>query len=213
MVTISQGWWLEQAGKSACWNTDFELSHNTSSADHLVIQVTHSGLNYKDALALTAQGRIVRSFPLVPGIDAAGMVSHSHHPEWQVGDQVMLTGWGYGESRHGSLASHMIVEADHGCGCRRNGDGAMAMSIGTAGLTAAQAILALQQHAIDSARGPVIVSGISGVWVYGQQFFYSDLVMRCMVSRGNVIVFVISCRRLGLRRSLIVLIGSLKLHR
>ncbi|MEL6616544.1 MAG: alcohol dehydrogenase catalytic domain-containing protein, partial [Bacteroidota bacterium] len=129
----------------------------------VLIDVSHSSLNYKDGLAVTNRGKIVRAaFPFVPGIDLAGTVAASASGDWQPGDRVVLTGWGTGENRWGGYAERARASADH---LVRLPDGLSpeaAMWMGTAGFTAALSVLALEHHGLTPEAGPVAVTGASG---------------------------------------------------
>ena len=127
----------------------------------VLVDVAASSLNYKDGLAVTGKGKIIRGdFPFVPGIDLAGTVATSTDERWAPGDRVVLTGWGTGEDRWGGYAEQARARADH---LVRLPDGLGledAMWIGTAGLTAALSVLALEAHGVDG--GEVVVTGASG---------------------------------------------------
>jgi acrylyl-CoA reductase (NADPH) len=132
------------------------------SEGDVTVAVQYSTLNYKDGLALTNKGPVVRTWPMVPGIDGAGTVLASRHPDWQVGDAVVHNGWGVGETRWGCLAGQ----------ARLNGDGLVrlpeaftprqAMAIGTAGYTAMLSVLALEAHGVVPVAGEVLVTGATG---------------------------------------------------
>ncbi|WP_420457042.1 MDR family oxidoreductase [Rubrivirga sp.] len=129
----------------------------------VLVDVSHSSLNYKDGLAITGRGKIVRgAFPFVPGIDLAGTVAESASDDWAPGDRVVLTGWGTGEDRWGGYAERARASAEH---LVRLPDGLSAedaMWIGTAGFTAALSVLALEAHGVAPGGGPVAVTGASG---------------------------------------------------
>ena len=128
----------------------------------VTVRVTHSTLNYKDALALSGRAPIVRKFPLIAGIDFAGVVESSEDGAFAAGDAVVLTGWGAGETRHGGFAQrarwpgHQLVKLPKDIGAER------AMDIGTAGLTAMLCLLALERHGLTPDRGPAVVTGAAG---------------------------------------------------
>jgi acrylyl-CoA reductase (NADPH) len=126
------------------------------------MRVTHSTLNYKDALALTGRAPIVRKFPLIPGIDFAGVVEASASAEFAPGDSVVLTGWGAGESRHGGYAQRARWPGKQLVKLPRGLSAEQAMAIGTAGLTAMLCVLALERHGLEPADGPAVVTGASG---------------------------------------------------
>ena len=126
------------------------------------IAVDYSTLNYKDGLALTNKGPVVRTWPMVPGIDGAGSVLESRHPKWQAGDRVVHNGWGVGEARWGCLAELAVLP---GAGLVRLPaafSAKQAMAIGTAGYTAMLCVLALEQHGLKAGGGEVLVTGATG---------------------------------------------------
>jgi acrylyl-CoA reductase (NADPH) len=129
---------------------------------NVTVRVLHSTLNYKDALALTGQSPIVRSFPMVPGIDLAGTVEASDSPDFQAGDAVLLNGWGVGESHWGGLAETARLKADWLIPLPIAFTSAQAMAIGTAGYTAMLSVLALERHGVAPGDGEVLVTGANG---------------------------------------------------
>jgi acrylyl-CoA reductase (NADPH) len=126
------------------------------------IRVEYSTLNFKDALAVTGRGAIVRHWPMVPGIDLAGVVEHSRDAAWQPGDRVVVTGWGLGETRWGGLARKARVEAGFLLKLPAATSTHDAMAIGTAGFTAALCVMALQKHGLVPGSGEVLVTGAAG---------------------------------------------------
>ncbi|WP_346394291.1 acrylyl-CoA reductase (NADPH) [Pseudomonas syringae] len=128
----------------------------------VTINVSHSTLNYKDALAITGQSPIVRSFPMVPGIDLAGTVEASDTPEFKVGDKVLLNGWGVGEGHWGGLAQKARLKSEWLIPLPQAFTPAQAMAIGTAGYTAMLSVLALENHGLTPEHGDVLVTGASG---------------------------------------------------
>ncbi|MDO6620394.1 MDR family oxidoreductase [Shewanella sp. 6_MG-2023] len=128
----------------------------------VLVDVSYSSLNYKDGLAVTGLGKIIRQFPMVPGIDFAGVVSESADPRYKVGDEVILTGWGVGENHWGGMAQKARVKADWLVPMPQNADAAKAMMVGTAGLTAMLCVQALQQAGVTPEQGEVLVTGASG---------------------------------------------------
>lgn len=126
------------------------------------IDVEWSTLNYKDGLAITGQGPVVRSWPMVPGIDFSGVVRESRHPGWQTGDRVVLTGWGLGETRWGGLAQRARVSGDWLLALPAGMSTREAMVFGTAGVTAALCVMALQRHGLQPGDGEVLVTGAAG---------------------------------------------------
>ncbi len=128
----------------------------------VLVRVEASTLNYKDALAITGTSPVVRSFPMVAGIDFAGSVEHSEHPRWRHGDRVILNGWGLGETRWGGLSQLARVKGDWLVGLPEGFNAAQAMAIGTAGYTAMLCVLALERHGLKPGDGDVLVTGANG---------------------------------------------------
>jgi acrylyl-CoA reductase (NADPH) len=126
------------------------------------LRVTHSSLNYKDALALGGRAPIVRKFPLIAGIDFAGEVLESSHRDFEPGDKVVLTGWGAGESRNGGFAERARWSGDQLLKLPQGLSPEQAMAIGTAGLTAMLCVLALERYGLTPDDGPAIVTGATG---------------------------------------------------
>lgn len=128
----------------------------------LTIQVAYSSVNYKDALACIANGNIVQSYPFIPGIDLAGVVVASRHEKFELGDEVVVTGYGLGVSHFGGFSEYARVPAEWAlklpCGLSMK----EAMILGTAGFTAALSVLELQQNGIRPEDGPVLVTGAAG---------------------------------------------------
>lgn len=139
-----------------------ELPLATLGDGEVLVRVAYSSLNYKDALAVTGKGKIVRQFPLIPGIDFAGEVVESASPLFQTGDRVILTGWGVGERFHGGLAQYARTRADWLVRLPEGLTERQAMAIGTAGLTAMLCVQALQDHGLQPASGKVVVTGATG---------------------------------------------------
>ncbi|MFK3971241.1 MDR family oxidoreductase [Pseudomonas sp. NPDC087358] len=131
-------------------------------AGDVTVRVAYSTLNYKDALAITGRGPIVRSFPMVPGVDLAGTVEHSSNPDFQAGDQVLLNGWGVGEGHWGGLAQRARVEGKWLIPLPPAFSAAQAMAIGTAGYTAMLAVMALEKNGVTPDKGDVLVTGANG---------------------------------------------------
>jgi len=126
------------------------------------VQVAWSTLNYKDGLAITGKSPVVRRFPMVPGIDFAGTVTHSSHSAWKVGDKVVLNGWGVGETHCGGLAQVARVKGDWLVPLPLAFTERQAMAIGTAGYTAMLCVLALERHGVQPADGEILVTGANG---------------------------------------------------
>ncbi|MCZ8149454.1 MAG: oxidoreductase [Roseomonas sp.] len=128
----------------------------------VTVRVAWSSLNYKDALAITGQGPVVRSFPMVPGIDFAGVVEASSDPAHVVGDPVVLNGWGVGEAHWGGLAGKARVRGEWLVPLQAPFTGRQAMAIGTAGYTAMLCILALERQGVTPDQGEILVTGAAG---------------------------------------------------
>lgn len=126
------------------------------------VRVSHSTLNYKDALAITGQGPVVRKFPMVPGIDLVGVVAASQHPDYQPGDAVLLNGWGVGESYWGGLAQQARLNGDWLIPLPAGLTAQQAMAIGTAGYTAMLCVMTLERYGVQPKDGEVLVTGAAG---------------------------------------------------
>jgi len=128
----------------------------------VTVRVEWSTVNYKDGLAITGKAPVVRRFPMIAGVDFAGTVESSTHPKWKPGDQVILNGWGVGETRLGAYAEKARVKGDWLVRRPTGISTRDAMAIGTAGYTAMLAVMALERAGINPSRGPVIVTGAAG---------------------------------------------------
>ena len=128
----------------------------------VLVDVAFSTLNYKDALALTGAAPVVRRFPMVPGIDFAGIVAESSHPDLRPGDPVVLNGWGVGETHWGGLAGQARVRGDWLVKLPAGISLKPSMAIGTAGYTAMLCVLALERHGVTPASGEIVVTGAAG---------------------------------------------------
>lgn len=126
------------------------------------VDIQWSSLNYKDALAITGKGKIIRNFPMVPGIDFAGVVHSCEDPRFHVGQQVLLTGWGVGENHWGGLSQRARVKGDWLVAMPQGLDGRKAMIIGTAGFTAMLCVMALEEAGVRPQDGEIVVTGASG---------------------------------------------------
>lgn len=139
-----------------------EVGEDRLPEGEVLVRVRHSTLNYKDGMVLNGLGGLVRTYPHVPGVDFAGVVEDSSDPRWRPGDEVILTGWRVGETRWGGWAEKARVRADwlvrvpQGLRLRQS------MAVGTAGLTAMLAVLALEAHGLRPGQGPVLVTGAAG---------------------------------------------------
>ena len=128
----------------------------------VTVRVAYSTLNYKDGLAITGKGPVVRKFPMVPGIDLAGTVEASSHAGIAVGDAVVLNGWGVGEAHWGGLAQRARLKGDWLVPLPAAFTPRQAMAIGTAGYTAMLCVMALERHGVTPASGEVLVTGANG---------------------------------------------------
>lgn len=126
------------------------------------IAVSHSTINYKDALAITGKAPVVRQFPMVPGIDLVGTVTHSRSSRFAVGDQVLLNGFGVGETHCGGLAQQARLKSEWLIPLPTAFTPEQAMSIGTAGYTAMLCVLALEKHGVTPQHGEILVTGANG---------------------------------------------------
>ncbi|UPT85608.1 oxidoreductase [Bradyrhizobium barranii subsp. apii] len=128
----------------------------------VTVRVEWSTLNYKDGLALTGKAPVVRRFPMIAGIDFAGTVETSSHPQWKAGDKVVCTGWGMGETHLGAYAEKARVKGDWLVALPQGLSARDAMAIGTAGFTAMLSVLVLEKHGLSPKSGPVVVTGAAG---------------------------------------------------
>lgn len=129
---------------------------------NVTVRIDYSTLNFKDALAITGKSPVVRNWPMVPGIDGAGEVISSSHPDWKEGDRVILNGWGVGEVHWGCLAQHAKLKGEWLIRLPEGMSARDAMAIGTAGYTAMLCAMALQEQGVDKNGGDILVTGASG---------------------------------------------------
>lgn len=145
--------------------TKFEIKEMTDDDlpdGDVLVDVKYSSLNYKDALAVTGSGPIVRSWPMVPGIDLVGTVEESQSDDYQPGDEVILTGWGIGEQHWGGFTQKQRVQSDWLVPMPKGLDAQKAMTIGTAGFTATLCVMTLEEADVTPDKGPVLVTGATG---------------------------------------------------
>ena len=152
---------LNQQDKSTVASVE-QLDESVLPAGDVIVGIEYSSLNYKDGLAITGKGKIIRNFPMVPGIDYAGQVLSSTDDRYQPGDSVILTGWGVGENHWGGMAEKASVPADYLVPMPAGLDSRKAMIIGTAGLTAMLCVMALEEAGITPDKGEILVTGASG---------------------------------------------------
>jgi acrylyl-CoA reductase (NADPH) len=130
--------------------------------NHLLVQICYSGLNYKDALGLTGQGNIFKSFPLIPGIDASGIVIQSKSSLWKEGDEVLITGQGFGETRDGGYTTVALIPEQLPIKCPPHLSLRESMMLGTAGFTSALCWLRMHHNGQTPRQGPLLITGASG---------------------------------------------------
>jgi acrylyl-CoA reductase (NADPH) len=128
----------------------------------VTVRVEYSTVNYKDGLAITGKAPVVRRFPMIAGIDFAGVIEASDNPAWKPGDKVILNGWGCGETHLGAYAEKARVKGDWLVPLPSSMSARDAMAIGTAGYTAMLAVMALERHGLTPAHGPIVVTGAAG---------------------------------------------------
>jgi acrylyl-CoA reductase (NADPH) len=139
-----------------------DVDESRLPAGDVTVSVDYSTLNYKDGLAITNKGPVVRNWPMVAGIDGAGMVLESTHPDWQAGDVFVHNGWGVGETHWGCLAEKARLKGDWLVKLPAVFTPRQAMAIGTAGYTAMLCVLALEDHGVKPDAGEVLVTGATG---------------------------------------------------
>jgi acrylyl-CoA reductase (NADPH) len=139
-----------------------EIPESQLPEGDVLLRVERSSVNYKDALALTGRSPVVRRFPMVPGIDGAGVVLESTSPAWREGDRVVATGFGLGELHWGCLAESARVKGEWLVPLPAPFTAGQAMAVGTAGLTAMLCVMALERHGVEPSQGEVLVTGAAG---------------------------------------------------
>jgi acrylyl-CoA reductase (NADPH) len=145
--------------QSVAWT---ELSPSELMDGDVTVRVSHTTLNYKDGLAITGKAPVIRRWPMIPGIDFAGTVVASTHPDCKPGDAVILDGWGVGETHYGGYSQYARVKGDWLVPLPGGISPAHAMAIGTAGYTAMLCVLALERNGVRPQSGPVLVTGAAG---------------------------------------------------
>ncbi|MEJ0044332.1 MAG: MDR family oxidoreductase [Rhizomicrobium sp.] len=141
---------------------DAELTPDDLMQGDVTVAVSHSTVNYKDGLAISGRAPIARKFPMIPGVDLAGTVEESSHPDFKPGDKVVLNGFGLSETHYGGYAELARVKGDWLVPLPKEFTAAQAMAIGTAGYTAMLCVLALEDAHVTPAKGAVVVTGASG---------------------------------------------------
>jgi acrylyl-CoA reductase (NADPH) len=137
-----------------------QMNENELMDGDVTVAVSHSSVNYKDGLAVTGKAPIIRKYPLIPGVEFAGTVLLSSHPEWKTGDKVVHGGWGVGEGHHGGYAEMARVKGDWLV--PKTFSTADAMAIGVAGYTAMLCVMALEEQGVTPAMGEILVTGAAG---------------------------------------------------
>lgn len=153
---------VEKDAKGKTFASVQDLPDTRLPEGDVTVAIEYSTLNYKDGLCIGPGGGLVRNYPHVPGIDFAGTVEASDDPRYAPGDKVVLTGWRVGEAHWGGYATRMRVRADWLVPLPAGLSTRQAMAVGTAGLTAMLAVLALEDHGLTPGQGPVLVTGAAG---------------------------------------------------
>lgn len=161
MMKQHRGWIVRRTDQGASCALE-EFGDGFLDPADVAVEVAHSAINYKDALALHGRPGVVRRFPLVAGIDMVGEVVSSSHPSWHPGDTVGLFGAGQGEELHGGLATRVHLPGDKLVPVHAGFTTRQVAAMGTAGLTAALSVVALEAHGLGTSNGPVLVTGASG---------------------------------------------------
>jgi acrylyl-CoA reductase (NADPH) len=152
-----------QLNKSDVFNAELvELDDSTLPAGDVTVRVAYSTLNYKDGLAITNRGPVIRNWPMVAGIDGAGTVIESQHPDWKAGDRFVHNGWGVGETHRGCLAQMARLKGQWLVRLPDAFTPRQAMAIGTAGYTAMLCVMALEDHGVTPPSGEILVTGATG---------------------------------------------------
>ncbi|MBC8048923.1 MAG: oxidoreductase, partial [Chitinophagales bacterium] len=147
------------AGQSVQWG---QFAKADLMDGDVLVRISHSTINYKDGLAITGKAPVVRRWPMIPGIDFAGVVEQSDNPDFKPDDAVVLNGWGLGETHLGGYAQYARVKGEWLVPMPSTFSPAQAMAIGTAGYTAMLCVLALEAHDVTPDKGPVLVTGAAG---------------------------------------------------
>ena len=151
----------KEDGSTAAQLTPLDDAQLPADGD-VTVAIDYSTINYKDGLAITGKAPVVRKWPMVPGIDGAGQVLESRHPDWKPGDAFILNGWGVGETHMGCLAQRARLKGDWLIRRPQGMSSRTAMAIGTAGYTAMLSALALREQGVEPGDGEILVTGASG---------------------------------------------------
>jgi acrylyl-CoA reductase (NADPH) len=174
-----------------------DLTDDDLMAGDVTVRVEYSTVNYKDGLALTGRAPVVRVWPLTPGIDFAGVVERSDHPDFKAGDRVVANGWGLGETHHGGYAERARVKGDWLVKAPSQIAADQAMAIGTAGYTAMLAVMALERSGVTPDMGEVIVTGAAGGVGSVAIALLAKLGYRVIASSGRKVTEAAYLERLG----------------
>ncbi len=139
-----------------------DISEDQLPEGNVTVKVDYSTINFKEGLAITGKSPVVRKFPMTPGIDVAGTVEESSHPEYKAGDKVILNGWGVGEVHPGGLAEKVRLNGDWLVPMPEKFSSKQAMAIGTAGYTAMLCVMALERQGVTPDKGEILVTGAAG---------------------------------------------------
>ena len=172
-----------ESGQSAALTT---LEESDLMEGDVTIDVSHSSVNYKDGLAVTGKAPIARRFPLIPGIDLAGVVRSSSHPRWKAGDHVVLNGYGMGEGHHGGFSEVARVSGDWLVPVPKGWTAADCMAVGVAGYTAMLYVMALEEQGVKPSDGDILVTGAAGGVGTTAIVILAKLGYRVIASTGRV---------------------------
>ena len=163
-----------------------QLEESELMEGDVTVDVTHSSVNYKDGLAITGKSPIARRFPLIPGIDFAGVVRSSSHPRWTAGDKVVLNGYGVGEGHHGGFSEVARVSGDWLVPVPEGWTASDCMSVGVAGYTAMLCVMALEEQGVKPSDGDILVTGAAGGVGTTAIVILAKLGYRVIASTGRV---------------------------
>ncbi|MDX5361900.1 MAG: alcohol dehydrogenase catalytic domain-containing protein, partial [Alphaproteobacteria bacterium] len=149
--------WLIDKSDAGQTNTLTEIDEAGLPEGDVTVEVAYSTINYKDGLAFTGKAPVIRKWPMVPGIDGAGTVIESRHKDFKPGDEVILNGWGVGETHWGCLAEKARLKGDWLIRKPTGFSAYQTMAIGTAGYTAMLCVMALEERGVTPEKGPVLV--------------------------------------------------------
>ena len=172
-----------ESGQSTALTT---LDESDLMAGDVTVDISHSSVNFKDGLAVTGKAPIARRFPLIPGIDFAGIVRSSTNPRWKAGDHVVLNGYGVGEGHHGGFSEVARVNGDWLVPVPEGWTAADCMSVGVAGYTAMLCVMALEEQGVKPSDGDILVTGAAGGVGTTAIAILAKLGFRVIASTGRV---------------------------